>query len=85
MRSFRENKNQKDGDVFFSCLGFGTRVPFGQTKVAQANCKFPQTAHTFTKVKYSVLYFTWKIPRLTYQERWLIMSMMVATMKKMKN
>ena len=32
-----------------------------------------------------MLYFTWKIPRLTYQERWLIMSMMVATMKKMKS
>ena len=62
LRKKQEQKRQET--VFFACLGFGAKAPFGQTKVAQANCKFRQTAHTLYFVKYSVLYFTWKLDRI---------------------
>lgn len=60
-----------------TCLGFGAKAPFGQTKVAQANCKFRQTAHTLYFIKYSVLYFTWKLCRNSSGGT-LVMSMIVA-------
>ena len=60
----KKQEQKRQETVSFVCLGLGAKAPFGQTIVAQANCKFRQTAHTFMIVKYSVLYFTWKLDRI---------------------
>ena len=60
----KKQEQKRQETVSFVCLGLGAKAPFGQTIVAQANCKFRQTAHTFMIVKYSVLYFD-----AVYQER----------------